>query len=83
MKTHLHTARIVVRIPSLAPATAIGPAMFTAHCKTRVTVDQIRIFPDSAVFIKLGAKVTVTRGMARAMIVNRITATTVCLQETI
>ena len=26
---------------------------------------------------------TVTRAMARAMIVNRITATTVCLQETI
>ena len=42
-------------IPSLAPATAIGPAMCSAHCKTRVTVDQIRLFPDSAVFINLGA----------------------------
>ena len=29
--------------------------MFSAHCKTRVTVDQIRIFPDSAVFVNLGA----------------------------
>ena len=42
-------------VPSLAPATAIGPAMFSAHCKTRVTVDQIIIFPDSAVFINPGA----------------------------
>ena len=29
------------------------------------------------------ATVTVTRGMARAMMVNRIIATTVCLHETI
>ena len=93
----------------------MGPAMFSAHCKTRVTVDQIRIFPDSAVFINLGLYDVSTRvlcfvifgtailhnvyrpetaddaasdsdgaeGGGRAMIVNRITATTVCLQETI
>ena len=29
--------------------------MLSAHCKTHVTVDQIRIFPDSAVLINLGA----------------------------